>query len=216
MNVLVLGQSGFVGSNIGEVLTENGIPFTSASRRNGLDLRDYHQAAALLEKIEPEIIINCAAHVGSLNYVSNTAADVITDNSRMILAMYNAMAQVCPNAVVINPIANCAYPSQMEIFREKDWWNGSPHPSILAYAATRRLMWAVSESFLLQHGVKTISLLVPSMYGPFDSTDPNKAHVLNALISKFVKARINNDAEVEVWGTGIAVVNGFSRKTSGG
>ena len=40
------------------------------------------------------------------------------------------------------------------------------------------------------------------MYGPNDSTDPNKAHALNALVSKFVKAEYNNEKKVFIWGSG--------------
>jgi len=66
-------------------------------------------------------------------------------------------------------------------------------------------MWAVGESFAMQHDIRSIHLLVPNMYGPFDSTDPNKAHALNALISKFFKAEKTNQRELEIWGTGIAI-----------
>jgi GDP-L-fucose synthase len=40
------------------------------------------------------------------------------------------------------------------------------------------------------------------MYGPFDSTNFNKTHALNALIIKFVKAHKYRESQVEVWGTG--------------
>jgi GDP-L-fucose synthase len=43
------------------------------------------------------------------------------------------------------------------------------------------------------------------MYGPFDSSDPNKAHALNALISRFVKANERNNFEIKLWGTGVAI-----------
>jgi GDP-L-fucose synthase len=43
------------------------------------------------------------------------------------------------------------------------------------------------------------------MYGPWDSTDPNKAHAFNALISKFVKIKQAGGKEVEIWGSGIAI-----------
>jgi GDP-L-fucose synthase len=205
LNILLLGHSGFVGSNVAEVLKENKVRFNTGSRVNGVDLRDADGTASFLANTKPDVIINCAANVGSLNYVSESAADVITDNSRMIVGLYEAIARTCPGAVVVNPIANCAYPSEMETFREDEWWKGCPHRSVLPFAATRRLMWAVGESFMQQHGTKTISLLVPNMYGPYDSTDPNKAHALNALISKFVKCRVSRAGEVEVWGSGIAV-----------
>lgn len=47
--------------------------------------------------------------------------------------------------------------------------------------------------------------MVPNMYGPFDSEDPNKAHALNALISKFVKARKKKEQRINIWGSGIAI-----------
>jgi GDP-L-fucose synthase len=173
--------------------------------RTRTDLRDTSQAAAFFEKVQPDFIINCAAHVGSLNYVTKQAANVILDNSRMILSMYEAVASVCPHAIIINPIANCAYPAKSETFSEENWWDGHLHRSVLSYGSTRRLMWSAGECFAMQYGIRTISLLVPNMYGPYDSTDPNKAHALNALISKFVKLQQTNQKEIEIWGTGVAI-----------
>ena len=203
--IALLGGSGFVGRNVAEVLIENGYQFTSASRSEGVDLRDENQFVAFLEETQPEFIINCAAHVGSLNYVTEQAANVVADNSRMIISMYEAVARVCSKAVVINPIANCAYPAKAETFIEDYWWDGHLHRSVLSYGATRRLLWVVAESYSMQHGIKSVNLLVPNMYGPYDSTDPNKAHALNALVSKFVKAERSGQEILEIWGTGTAI-----------
>jgi len=205
MKIALLGASGFVGTNVGNVLKEAGLPFVATSLSAGVDLRNPEQAIAFLEQAKPDIIINCAAHVGSLNYVTEQAATVINDNSLMLLAIYAAIAKVCPKAIVINPIANCAYPAKSDIFIEDEWWNGHLHRSVLSYGATRRLMWVIGESYAMQYGVKSINLLVPNMYGPHDSTDPNKAHALNALVSKFVKAEKAKQDELVIWGTGIAI-----------
>jgi GDP-L-fucose synthase len=205
MKVVLLGGSGFVGQNVAEVLRENEITFTACSRQTGVDLRDVDQTIAFFEKTKPDFIVNCAAHVGSLNYVTQQAAEVIADNTRMILSMYEAIARVAPKAIVINPIANCAYPATSNIFIEEEWWNGHLHRSVLSYGATKRLLWTVGESFSMQYNIRSIYLLVPNMYGPFDSTDPNKAHALNALISKFVKAELAHQSEVVIWGSGIAI-----------
>ncbi len=205
MKIALLGASGFVGRNIHGLLMENSLDVYPASRSTGVDLRDPVAATLFFEKVKPDFVINCAAHVGSLNYVTTQAADVIVDNSQMLIGMYQAIAAVCPRAVIINPIANCAYPAKADSFVEDAWWDGHLHRSVLSYGATRRLMWSLSESFSMQYDIRTISLLVPNMYGPFDSTDPNKAHALNALISKFVKAKHENQNELEIWGTGVAI-----------
>jgi GDP-L-fucose synthase len=204
-NIILLGANGFVGKNVAEVLSDNNHSFIPASRTTGIDLRDPEQTSAFLLKHKPAFIINCAAHVGSLNYVTEQAANVISDNSRMILGMYEAVAKTCPKAIILNPIANCAYPAKADTFIEDAWWDGHLHRSVLSYGATRRLMWSVGESFQMQYGIRSIYLMVPNMYGPYDSTDPNKAHALNALISKFVKAQQTNQQIIEIWGTGMAI-----------
>lgn len=205
MKTLLLGPTGFVGRNVGKVLTQSGVDWHGASRSSGVDLRETRQVEDLLKLEKPDYVINCAAHVGSLNYVTQKAADVIEDNSLMGLALYQAVARQAPNACVINPIANCAYPATEETFVEDEWMNGPLHRSVLSYGATRRLLYWIGESFQMQHGIRSIYFLVPNMYGPHDSTDPNKAHALNALTAKFVKAKIEQAPGVEVWGTGVAI-----------
>ncbi|MDZ4715340.1 MAG: NAD-dependent epimerase/dehydratase family protein [Cytophagales bacterium] len=205
MKILLLGGSGFVGRNVALHLTDNGIPFKSSSRKAGVDLRNLEEAKQLFASVRPDIVINCAAHVGSLNYVTENAANVMLDNTRMIVNMYEAMAASNPGGIIINPIANCAYPAKADTFKEDNWWDGHLHRSVLSYGSTKRLIWSVGESFSMQFGLRSISLLVPNMYGPFDSTDPNKAHALTALISKFVKAEKQSQREIEIWGTGVAI-----------
>jgi GDP-L-fucose synthase len=203
--VLVLGATGFVGRHVVEVLTAGGLEVHQASRKLGVDLRSSAQCQILLDKVQPEWIVNCAAHVGSLNYVTQQAAEVMLDNARMLLSMYEAVALRCPQAVVINPIANCAFPGDARTYVEDEWMSGPIHPSVLSYGATRRFLWYLGESFNMQHQVRSIYLFVPNMYGPYDSTDPNKAHALNALISKFVKAEREGQDVLEIWGTGVAI-----------
>lgn len=204
--VLLLGSTGFAGQNVIKFLKPtHAYTITESSKSLGTDLIHYDQVVKLLKETNPDFIINCAAHVGSLNYVTQMAANVVMDNSRMILNMYQAVSEVCPGAVIINPIANCAYPANADTFLEDEWMSGHLHRSVLSYGATRRLLWHVGESFFMQYQIKSIYLFVPNMYGPGDSTDPNKAHALNALISKFVKAERENKTDINLWGTGIAI-----------
>ncbi len=202
--VLVLGATGFVGTNLTQALSNHDLNIVRTSKSDGVDLRDASQAEALLKQVQPNYIVNCAAHVGSLNYVTQQAADIVRNNTLMILGLYEAAAKAAPEAVIINPIANCAYPNVGATFREEEWWNGHLHRSVLSFGATRRHLWAVAECYAMQRGVHSLHLLVPNMFGPNDSSDPNKAHALNALVAKFVRAERSGE-EVRVWGTGVAV-----------
>jgi GDP-L-fucose synthase len=204
--VVVFGHEGFAGRNVWLQLKQHPeLTLVGTSLRHGLDLRDALATAAFLREHRPTHIVNCAAHVGSLNYVTERAATIIADNSRMVLGLYDAVAQECPEALVINPIANCAYPATADQYREEEFWNGAVHRSVLSYGTSRRLLLTTTECYYMQYGIHSVNLLTPNMYGPHDSTDPNKAHALNALISKFVKAGHTNQPELPIWGTGVAV-----------
>ena len=205
MKVLILGGDGFVGTNVKNVLEEQGFQCFTASRKSGVDLRNLEEVVTLYKNIQPTVIVNCAAHVGSLNYVTQHAASVALDNTKMILAIYEALVIAEINPLIINPIANCAYPAKADTFIEDNWWDGHLHRSVLSYGSTRRTLWTVSECFNMQYQIRTISLLVPNMYGEHDSCDPNKAHALNALISKFVKAERTDQKRLEIWGSGVAI-----------
>jgi GDP-L-fucose synthase len=205
MKVLILGGDGFVGTNVKNVLEEQGFSCVIASRKTGVDFRNLKEVVSMYKKTQPSVIVNCAAHVGSLNYVTQHAADVAIDNTKMIMAIYEGLVISGINPLIINPIANCAYPAKADTFIEDNWWDGHLHRSVLSYGSTRRTLWTISECFNMQYQIRSISLLVPNMYGEFDSCDPNKAHALNALISKFVKAEKINQPRLEIWGSGIAI-----------
>jgi GDP-L-fucose synthase len=170
-----------------------------------VDLKNLNDVINLYYKTQPDYIINCAAHVGSLNYVTQHASDVYIDNLKIAINIYEALIITKISPIIINPIANCAYPANSDTYVEDDWLNGGVHRSVFSYGNSRRNLWAISECFQMQYNIKTISLFVPNMYGEFDSTDPNKAHALNALISKFVKAQKDNTTKIEIWGTGSAI-----------
>jgi len=199
--VAILGGTGFAGRNVRIALESAGMNVGAFSRTTGCDLMDLPAAWARLNAFQPQYIVNCAALVGSVNYVTDFAADVVDVNMRIVLNTYK-IAQQMREAIIINPIANCAYPGVMNIYDERGFWDGPIHPSVLSYGSTRRMMWVLSKCYADQYGVRSVNLIVPNMYGPYDSTNPNKTHALNALIIKFVRAVKQNQPEIEVWGTG--------------
>jgi GDP-L-fucose synthase len=199
--VALLGGTGFAGRNVQRELEAAGITMAVFSRSTGCDLLDLPAAQARLEAFGPTHIVNCAAHVGSVNYVTEFAADVVDRNLRMLLNVY-ALARHLRDAVVVNPVANCAYPGVLDAYAEESFWMGPIHPSVLSYGSTRRMMTVLSECYHAQYGVRSANIIVPNMYGPLDSTDPNKTHALNALVIKFVRAVKTGAPETEVWGTG--------------
>ena len=199
--VLILGATGFVGRNIWALLKETGCDVSGLSRTSGCDLMDLLAASRAIEPLRPDYIVNCAAYVGSINFVQDFAADVVDQNMRMLLNLYK-IAQQLHDVIVINPIANCGYPGALDLYREQDFWAGPMDPTVKSYGSTRRMIEVLSQCYAAQYGVRSTNLMVPNMYGPYDSPNPNKTHALNALVIKFVSAMKYDRDEVEVWGTG--------------
>jgi len=201
LRIAILGGTGFAGRNVRNELEASGISCQAFSRTTGCDLLHLDLTWSKLDAYRPTHIVNCAARVGSVNFVAEFAADVVDINMRMLLNIYK-VAQQLRDTVVINPLANCAYPDNSELCCEEQLWNGALHPSVLSFGSTRRMMQVLSGCYNAQYGVRSVNLIVPNMYGPYDSTNPNKTHALNALIIKFVRAIKACSTEVEVWGSG--------------
>ena len=202
MKILIPGGHGFVGKTVVEILKDSEHEIFPLSRRDGLDLTSYDLARKYFSEIQPDVIVNCAAHVGSLHYVTQFAADVVHDNMQMILNIYKMVAEVCPVAKVINPISNCSYPGDANIQIESEWWSGPVHDSVLAYGNTRRMIYVISKCYEMQHNISSINFLAPNSYGPGDYTDPNKTHALNGMIIRMLQAKKEGQKEFEIWGTG--------------
>lgn len=201
--VLVLGGTGFLGKHVMRLLEADAhISPVSLSRHEETDIRDLPLFEKRLRDIAPDFIINCAAHVGSLHYVTTYAADVIRDNTVLLANMYEAVKNVCPKALIINPLSNCSYPGAANTHYEPDWENGPIHQSVLAYGSVKRLTYAFAESYKKQYGIKSVNWLVANAYGPGDYTDPNKVHALNGIIIRLIQAKRTGDTTFEIWGTG--------------
>lgn len=202
MRILVIGGHGFLGQHLVGQLKEKGHQVIARSRRDGLDLCNLENTKAVLAEVKPDVIYNCAAHVGSIHYVSEHRADVIYDNLSMGLNLYQAVSQVCPKACVVNPLSNCSYPGDADIQTESEWWDGEVHDSVCAYANSKRMIQVISKSYAKQKGIRSINFLVPNAFGPGDYTDPNRTHALNGMIMRMIGAKRKNEQEFEIWGTG--------------
>lgn len=200
--ILVLGGHGFVGKSLVKAFNNTQHEVIVLSRRSGLDLRHYPAVKQALKDIQPDVIYNCAAHVGGLHYVSDHPASVLADNLQMTINLYQAIQESSPFTLIINPLSNCSYPGDAEIYSEQDWLAGEVHQSVFSYGNAKRTVYAISRCYSLQFGIKTINFLVPNSFGPGDSTAPHLVHAINGMIIRMLQAQMKGHAEFEIWGTG--------------
>jgi len=204
--ILILGGNGFMGQNLNNNFSkdDNYILFNE-SRRTGCDITNFDQLANKISTINPDFIINAAAHVGSIAYVSTYSADVCHDNSLMYLNIFKAVNEFNPKIIVINPISNCSYPGVIDVQHEEMWWNGIIHDSVESYGNPKKLGYILSECYRKQYGIKTVNLILPNAYGPLDYIDEQRTHAMNGIIMRMLKALKNSDKQFLVWGTGTPI-----------
>ena len=203
MRILVLGSTGFLGARVCNEIRKQYKDYhvIEASLSKGNDLRAPRQVDNLFKSNNPDVVINCAAHVGGIQYGLKYPIDLFQDNMNMIVNIFRA----CNNYKIkrlIQPVSNCAYPSHLSVYKEEEFWNGPVHDSVFTFAETRRMMVVAAKCYFLQSKLDTISIIHPNLYGPGDHFDPLRSHALGALISKIYLAKKNEQKKVTIWGTG--------------
>ena len=103
---------------------------------------------------------------------------------------------------LINPISNCAYPRNLTTYKEENFFDGPPDDSVYNYGIAKRLYVQLGKSFYQENNFSSVNVVVSNMYGPNDHFDIERSHALGAIIKKVHDAKINNNKEVELWGTG--------------
>lgn len=200
--IIVLGGFGFLGKQVIAELQKKKFDVVCLSKRNGYDILDFPKFVTKLKTEQPYAVINAAAHVGSVHYAIKYAAEMLRDNIQIITNIYEAIKLGSPQTKLINPISNCSYPGNANRHYEPDWETGSVHDSVLAYASTRRMIYAFARCYQKQFGIVSINWLIANAYGPGDYLDPTKVHALNGIIIRLMKAQKDRKKTFEIWGTG--------------
>lgn len=200
--LLVLGANGFLGKNVSELLSKDDrYDLLFLNGKEDLDLTKQDNLEKYLASNTVDYVINCAAFVGGIAYGYDYPADLLTKNSTMALNIYNSCYK---NNIkfLINPISNCAYPENQELYEEKNFWNGKPHDSVFEYGFSKKLFTALGQAFYKEYKFNSANIVLSNMYGPHDHFDEKKSHALGALIKKIYIAKIENLDTVQIWGTG--------------
>ena len=202
MKILVVGSDGFLGSWVNRILAKDkSFEVISISGKKQVDLTNYAAINEFVRNNKPDHIINCAAFVGGISYGYKFPARMLYENVEMALNLYKVSHQ---NKVksLINPISNCAYPGNLNTYKEEDFLDGPPHESVFNYAISKRITVNLGESYFKEFNLSSSNVVLSNMYGPNDHFDIERSHALGALVKKICDAKNNNFKTVEIWGSG--------------
>jgi GDP-L-fucose synthase len=203
--IYIAGHRGLVGSAIVRQLESRGFTNLLMRTHKELDLTNQAQVQTFFEQEKPDYVILAAAKVGGIHANNTYPADFIYTNM-MIEA--NVINSAYKNKVkrLLFLGSTCIYPKAVEQpMREEviltDVLESTNEPYALAKIAGIKLC----ESYNRQHGTDFRSIMPTNLYGINDNFHPENSHVIPALMQRFHEAKINNDTEVVVWGTGNAM-----------
>lgn len=199
--ILVTGATGFLGTRLCMALEKRNMPYTKTSLSLGLDLRNEADTVKYFCETKPDYVLNCSAFLGGVQFGYEHAAEMFRNNMLMQLSLLEACRQSGVKRL-INPIGNCSYPGDAEMYIESEFWNGPLHESVKAYGLAKKSFCVGSWAYGRQYGLDVINLVFSNMYGPNDHFDELRSHAVGALIMKFVEAKRRNEDKVVVWGTG--------------
>ena len=200
-NILLIGSQGFLGSHVKNLLDQNHENYQEIKNKKDVDIRNLEELENFVTQNEFNSIINCSAFVGGIAFGYKYQADLLQINSLMAVNIYE-IAKKYKIEKVINPISNCVYPGHLELYEEKNFWNGPPHESVFNYGLSKRLMVGLGESFYQQYGITTSNVIMSNMYGPHDHFEEERSHALGAIIKKVSDAKKSQSKSIEIWGTG--------------
>ncbi len=130
---------------------------------------------------------------------------MIHDNLLMACNVVRSAAE-CPTVKKLVLVGSvCSYPKYCPTpFQESDLWNGYPEETNAPYGIAKRALFELAGAYHRQYGLNVACLLPANLYGPGDSFDEAKSHVIPAIIRKFVDAQESDAPNVTLWGTGQA------------
>lgn len=203
--VLVTGGAGFFGSFIvDKLIKERGVKPENirVPRSKEIDLIKWENCVKAVADMD--IVIHLAGKVGGIGFNKKYPATLFYDNAIMGIQVMEAARQEGVQKFVAVGTA-CAYPKFTPVpFKEEDLWNGYPEETNAPYGIAKRFLLVQAQAYREQYGFNAIYLLPVNLYGPRDNFDPERSHVIPALIKKMVDAKLEGKKDVVVWGTGKA------------
>jgi GDP-L-fucose synthase len=202
--IYISGHAGMVGKTLWQLLKEKGYKNLIGKKSSELDLRDAEETEKFFRTEKPEYVFHLAAKVGGIMDNIEHPADFLHDNLAISLNIINCAYEFGVKKL-LNLGSSCVYPRNCkQPMKEEYLLSGGLEPTNEAYALAKISALKLCEYYNKQYGTDFTSLMPCNLYGINEKFDPKYSHVISGLILKFHNAKIKNDKNITLWGTGKA------------
>jgi GDP-L-fucose synthase len=202
IKIFIAGHKGMLGNSIRRILKEDINNEIYVKDKKNLNLLDQFAVNKYFLKNKFDNIYLCAAKVGGImankKFPANFIYENLTIQTNVIHASYLSKVK---KLLFIG--STCIYPKYAnQPIKEEYLLSSYLEESNEPYAISKIAGIKMCESYNRQFGTDFRSIMPPNMYGPGDSFDPEKSHVISALIKKLHVAKLKNKKKITIWGTG--------------
>jgi GDP-L-fucose synthase len=203
MNILVFGSKGLVGSSIvRELLKDDKKYNVISSSRQDTNLFSAEETMKKITNSNPDVVIIAAAKVGGIHANSTEKFQFISENIKISLNIFESLISF-PETTIINIGSSCIYPLNAQSpLKEESLMTGKLEPTNSPYAMAKLASLEMGYSLIEQYGHNVINIMPTNLYGPNDTFNELKSHVIPGLIYKMHKSKVSKKETVELWGSG--------------
>jgi GDP-L-fucose synthase len=199
--VTVTGGAGFLGQHLVKRLKTYGAE-VYVPRQRDYNLTTLDASLRCLLEHPCDVLFHAAAYYGGIGINVAEPAKLYYTNLVMGANLMEA-ARLAKVGKFVAIGTACSYPGYLEgHLKESDLWAGPCHASVINYGLTKKMMAVQAQAYKKQYGLDSIHLILTNLYGPGDSYNPDRSHVVAALVRKWVEADMAKAPSIEVWGTG--------------
>src|SRR5215831_8584672 len=200
--IFVAGHRGMVGSALIRRLEGEAFSNVVTRDRAQLDLTDEPAVAKFFKDERPTIVIVAAAKVGGIKANNDYPVEFLLDNLRIQNNVIRSAHETGVRKLLFLG-SSCIYPKlASQPIPESALLTGPLEPTNEAYAVAKIAGIKLCQAYAREYGANFISAMPTNLYGPGDNFDLEKSHVLPAMIRKAHEAKLRNEKEFRIWGTG--------------
>ena len=199
MAVLVTGGSGFLGANLTMQLQQRGEDVVSLSSRDA-DLRDPDSLSRFSDR-RYERIYHLAAWIQGGDFSLKHPGEQWLINQQINTTVLRWWAHEQPGAKLISVGSSGAYAQGLD-FREAFYLSGNPIEDLFTYGMTKRMLHIGQMSLAKQYGLKFLTVIPSTLYGPnYPMGDNKRMQFIFDLARKILAFKHFGD-EIVLWGDG--------------